>query len=114
MPCETKLRQGQTLRARIDEIRERMKNVEAGLALGRIKATVGKQGAIAFAGLSAEERAGMTDGCIYRRIMSASGSAVARMAIQRAETAAGRTVDKLAIGQGVHSHDGGAHWHPKG
>ena len=69
------------------------------------------QGAIAFEGWS--NRAGVTDSCAYRRIM-ATGGALARQAIAKAEAAAGRTVNKQAVAQGYHSHDGGRSWHGKG
>jgi hypothetical protein len=56
------------------------------------------------------ERDGVTDACAYRRIL-VSGSALAKEAILKAEIRAGRSVDKLVIGQGAHSHDGGRTWH---
>jgi hypothetical protein len=55
----------------------------------------------------------VTDACAMRRIM-ASGSMAARMAIMKAEQKAGRTVDRKALAQGIHSHDGGRTWHGKG
>jgi hypothetical protein len=36
---------------------------------------------------------------------------MARLAIQRAEQLAGRSVDRAVIGHGTHSHDGGRTWH---
>jgi hypothetical protein len=80
------------------------------LAAGKIVAKVGQKGGIAFVGLSEGERDGITDACLYRRLMS-SGSATAKMAIERAELLAGRKVDRQAVGVGLHSHDGGATWH---
>jgi hypothetical protein len=44
----------------------------------------------------------------------ATGSALARAAIEKAEAMAGRGVDRKVIGQGVHSHDFGKTWHRKG
>lgn len=110
MPCDTKLKQGQTLKARAEEVRRAVGRLDAALANGRAKAIVGPQGAIAFTGLSEEERDGITDACAYRRLM-VSGSALARAAISRAEQLSGRSVDKRVIGQGAHSHDGGHTWH---
>jgi len=110
MPCDTKLKPKQTLKQRAEEVRRAAERIGAGLARGSIKAKVGPQGAIAFEGVSEQERDGVTDACAYRRIM-VSGSALARAAISRAELMAGRAVDKQVIGQGAHSHDGGRTWH---
>jgi hypothetical protein len=41
----------------------------------------------------------------------ATGSALAKQAIARAEQLAGRTVDRAALTAGHHSHDGGKTWH---
>jgi hypothetical protein len=84
-----------------------------GLASGKIKPRVGPQGAIAFIGLTDEERDGVTDACAYRRIM-VSGSSLARLSIARAEQLAGRTVDRSVVAQGTLSHDGGTTWNGKG
>jgi len=84
--------------------------VSAGLTNGRIRVIVSRQGAIAFAGLTEKERDGVTDACLYRRLM-ATGSSLAKQAIARAEALAGRTVDRQVVAQGMHSHDGGASWH---
>lgn len=114
MPCDSRpRRRGQSMQERAADIRRAMERVNDALAKGRARAVVGKQGAVTFTGLSSEDRDGMTDGCIYRRVM-ATGSAFARAAIQRAELVAGRTVNRQVVGQGVHSHDGGSTWHPKG
>ena len=111
MACDTKLKQGQTITQRKDEVRAAMDKIARGLAAGRIKPVVNKAtGAIAFDGITAEERDGVTDACAYRRLM-VSGSALAQQAIARAEQIAGRGVNKVAVGQGVHSHDGGKTWH---
>jgi len=111
MPCDTRRRRGQTTQQRAVEIREVQRKLEAALAAGRAKAIVDKKtGGVAFEGLSAVDRDDVTDACIYRRVM-ATGSASAKLAIQRAELLAGRGVDKQAVAQGVHSHDGGKTWH---
>lgn len=112
MPCDRRLKPKQTIQQRAEEIRRVVDTLSRGLVSGQVKAKVGPQGAIAFLGLSEEERDGVTDNCAYRRLMSsASVSAMAKMAIQRAEMLAGRSVDKQVIGQGAHSHDGGRTWH---
>jgi hypothetical protein len=69
-----------------------------------------RTGAIAFDGLDENIRDGVTDACMYRRLM-ATGSSLTKAAIQRAEQIAGRSVDRKVIANGVHSHDGGRTWH---
>lgn len=109
MACETKLKPRQTVQQRAEEIRKVVAAVEKRILSRMVKVRVGPQGAVAFDGLSDEERDGVTDACIYRRVM-VSGSALARQQIARAEQLAGRGVDRKVIGQGVHSHDGGINW----
>jgi hypothetical protein len=110
MPCDTKLKRGQTIQQRATEVRSAVERLARGLTSGRVTAKVGPTGGIAFAGLTTEERDGVTDACAYRRLM-ATGSALARAAIARAEQLAGRTVDRQAVAHGHHSHDGGQTWH---
>ena len=110
MPCETRLKPRQTLTERKLEVRAVIEQVVKALATGRVKAVVGKAGGIAFTGLTEAERDGVTDGCMFRRVM-ASGNALALQAIARAEALAGRSVDRTAVAQGLHSHDNGASWH---
>jgi hypothetical protein len=110
MPCDTRLKPRQTISERKDEVRKVTERFSQGLAAGRIKAKVGPQGAIAFAGVTDEERDGVTDACVYRRLL-VHGSALARAKITQAEQIAGRSVNKEAVAQGHHSHDGGEHWH---
>jgi hypothetical protein len=109
MPCDTRLKQGQTIQQRATEVRRVVDLVAQTLTAGRVKAKVGPTGGIAFIGLSDLERDNVTDACIYRRIMS-TGSATAKAAIAKAEALAGRQVDKQALAHGVHSHDG-TNWH---
>jgi hypothetical protein len=113
MACETKLRPRQTVSERKAAIKKAIEKLSYALARGQVKAFVGPQGAIAFQGWDSPSRDGITDACGYRMIM-ATGSALARAAIEKAETMAGRGVDRKVIGQGIHSHDGGASWHGKG
>jgi hypothetical protein len=110
MPCDRTLRPNETIQQRKETIREAMKKIERGLALGTIKPAIGPQGAIAFLGIDDGDRAGVTDNCAYRRIM-ATGSALAKQAILKAEQLSGRSVNKQVVGQGAHSHDGGKNWH---
>ncbi len=111
MPCDTKLKPRQTIQQRVEEVRKVIYDVNSLIAAGKIKPVVDrKTGAIAFAGVDDAIRDGVTDGCIYRRLM-VTGSSLTKAAIARAEQLAGRSVNKQAVGQGVHSHDGGGTWH---
>jgi hypothetical protein len=110
MPCDRKLKAGQTIQQRVTEVKKAVERIQTGLTNGSVKAVVSPRGAIAFTGISDADRDGVTDACAYRRIL-VSGSALAREAILKAEIRAGRSVDKLVIGQGAHSHDGGRTWH---
>lgn len=114
MPCDS-VRQTprQTLAERMAQVRSASARIAALLAAKKVQVKIGPQGAVAFIGIPDDQRVGMTDNCIYRRIM-ASGSHAARQEIVKAERLAGRTANKQIIGQGVHSHDGGATWHAKG
>lgn len=110
MACETTRKPKQTIGERIAEIMKAVALLDAKLKKRIVKPVVGPQGAITFKGWEdAAERSGLTDACAYRRIM-ATGSALARAEIARAEQLAGRTVDRKEIAGGTHSHDGGATW----
>lgn len=109
MVCDTIRKPQQTLAQRKEEIRKRLAQVDKLLGTKAVTAKVGPQGAITFIGLSATDRDGMTDACIYRQI-SRTGSFAAREAIKRAEMLAGRGVDRTQVTAGVHSHDGGNTW----
>lgn len=110
MPCDTRLKNGQTLTQRKVEVRAVLARVASGLATGKVTAKVGPQGAIAFAGLTEAERDGVTDACIYRLTL-ATGSALAKQKLAAAEMLAGRSVSRQAVAHGHHSHDGGRTWH---
>lgn len=113
MPCNTKLKTGQTIAQRAAELRKRGQQIDGMLSAGRVGVKIGGQGGIAFTGIPEDVRDGMTDACVYRAIM-ARGSHAAKMAIAKAERLAGRTVDKKVVSSGLHSHDGGTSWHPRG
>jgi hypothetical protein len=110
MACDTRLKPRQTISERAQEIREAIARLSSALAAGRVKINIGPQGAINFAGWDETSRDGVTDACAYRRIL-ATGNAMARLAIARAEQMAGRSVNRQAVAQGHHSHDGGKTWH---
>lgn len=110
MACDTQLRENQTITERKEEVLRAVEIFNKALASGRVRPKVGPQGAIAFDGITDAERNGVTDACVYRRLM-VTGSSLAKAAIQRAEQMAGRTVDRRVVGVGAHSHDGGRTWH---
>jgi hypothetical protein len=110
MTCDTRLKPRQTISERATEVRAATERLAAALAAGRVKVTIGPTGAPVFVGWDETSRDGITDLCAYRRIM-ATGSALARMAIAKAEQMSGRSVSKQAVAAGHHSHDGGATWH---
>lgn len=110
MVCDTRLKPRQTISERAAEVRQATEALAKAIASGRVKAVVGPQGAVAFQGWDETSRDGITDACAYRRIM-ATGNAMAKLALQRAEQLAGRGVNKQIIGQGAHSHDNGKTWH---
>jgi hypothetical protein len=108
MPCESISRKGQTLSQRKGEVLAAIAALDRDLLRRKVRAVVGPNGAITFAGWT-ENRAGVTDACAFRRIM-ATGSAIARAEIARAEQMAGVTVKREVLAAGVHSHDGGRSW----
>lgn len=110
MPCDTKLKPRQTIKQRAEEVRAVVARVASALASGQVKTIVGPTGGVAFTGLTDQERDGVTDSCMFRRIMT-TGSATAKLAIQRAEQLSGRAVNRQALAQHHHSHDGGKTWH---
>src|SRR5258706_2750166 len=101
MPCESMRKRNQTLSQRVAEVSKIVERVNQMVASGRIQVKVGSQGAIVFVGIPEEIRDGVTDACIYRRMM-VSGSALARMKIAQAEQLSGRSVDRRSVAQGWH------------
>lgn len=113
MPCDSRAKRNQTLQQRASEVRDVATKVAAKLVSGLVKVKIGPTGGIAFVGLTDEERDGVTDSCMFRRIM-ATGTATAKLAIQRAEQLSGRSINKQAIAHGHHAHadeHGNLHWH---
>ena len=108
MPCDTRLREGQTLKQRQTQIQAALKRLEQYLTAGSVTVTIGTNGAVAFTGWA--EREDVTDVCAYRTL-SAENSWALRQAVARAETRQGRKVNAAAVSLGVHSHDGGKTWH---
>lgn len=110
MPCDTQLLPRQTISQRKEEIKKAISKLSQLLASKKVKPVIGPQGAVAFSGWEGDDRSRVTDACAYRQIM-VHGSALAKAAIARAEQLSGRSVNKQAVGQGAHSHDGGKSWH---
>lgn len=110
MPCDTTRRKNQTLSERKEEIKTAIDRLSAALATGKVKPVVGTTGGISFPGWVEGQTGRVGDGCAYRRLLS-GGSALAKLAISRAEILAGRTVDRQAVAQGLHAHDGIWHEH---
>ena len=108
MACETRLQnRNQTLTERKTQVKQIIALTDQLIRKNRVKVVVDKAtGAVAFDGLNEVERGGVSDACTYRVLM-ATGSSLAKMAIARAEQLAGRSVNRQALAQGVHSHDGG-------
>jgi hypothetical protein len=98
------------LTQRKEEIKTAVDKLNAALAAGKIKPVIGAKGGIAFPGWVEGQTGRVGDACAFRRLMS-SGSALAKMAIERAELLAGRKVDRQVVAQGAHSHDGGRTFH---
>src|SRR5262245_13338906 len=110
MPCDRRLKPQQTIEQRKTEIRSVVDRTVKALVSGKVKAVVSPQGAIAFDGISDKDRDGVTDNCLYRRLLT-SGSALALAQLAKAEQLAGRKVDRMVVGGGTHSHDGGKTFH---
>ena len=111
MTCDVKLKKNQTISERAAEVRAATERLAVAIATGRVKVVVDKAtGAVAFTGWEGNNRDGVSDACAYRRLM-ATGSAMSKMLIARAEQLAGRQVDKKAVAQGLHSHDNGLTFH---
>lgn len=111
MPCDTRLKPRQTLQQRADEVRKATAKLAQLLASGQVKPKISPKGGIAFEGWTDQDRDGVTDACVYRRLLTMPGGSLARAKIKQAELIAGRSVDKQALAQGHHSHDGGETWH---
>lgn len=109
MACESMRKPGQSLQARIDEVRKALARLETQISAGKVRVTIGPNGAVAFAGWAPGERDDVTDACAYRTL-TASNSWALRQAVARAEAMSGRKVNARAVAEGHHSHDGGHTW----
>jgi len=109
MACDTMTRPGETLEQRKERAKASTASLEAALAAGTVKLTIGPSGAIAFVGWDDKSRDGLTDACAFRRLTSKVSWAL-RQAVAKAESLSGRKVNQAAINAGLHSHDGGKTW----
>ena len=110
MPCDTRLRAGQTLSQRVKAIDAALKRLEQYLTTGKTSIVIAPNGAIALKGWTAEDRDDVTDVCAYRTLASQNSWAL-RQAVAKAEALQGRKVNTKTIAAGVHSHDGGGTFH---
>ena len=108
MACDQQTVAGQTFTQRKEEVRAALARLSADLVAGRVKPVIGPTGAIAFQGWT--DRARVSDGCAFRLTM-ATGSALAKQAIAKAELLAGRSVNRQAVAAGHHAHEHGGHLH---
>jgi hypothetical protein len=110
MPCDTRLREGQTLPQRVKAIDLALKRLEQYLQTGKVQIGIAPNGAITFKGWATEDRDDVTDVCAYRTLASQNSWAL-RQAVAKAEAQTGRKVNAHAVAAGHHSHDGGKTWH---
>ncbi len=110
MPCDTRLREGQSLVARMAEVKSTLAKLERALTAGTVRVSIGPNGAVAFSGWSTQDRTDVSDVCAYRTLTAANSWAL-RQAVAKAEAMSGRKVNAQAVAAGVHSHDGGGSWH---
>lgn len=109
MPCDTRLREGQTLVDRMAEVKKALSDLKQKLGQGLVTVVIAPNGAVTFKGWSQADRKDLSDVCAYRTL-AAQGSWELRQAVARAEALSGRKVNPKAIASGLHSHDGGKTW----
>lgn len=86
-----------------------VKRLEELLTAAGVQVVIGERGSLAFKGWQAEDRAGLSDLCAYRRLLAMNSPAL-RRAVARAEAISGRKLDQRTIAAGLHSHDEGKTW----
>jgi hypothetical protein len=113
MACDTQPLKGQTLSERKTQVKEIIAFTDELIRKNKVKIVVDKaSGAVAFLGMTPQERGNVSDACTYRMLM-VSGTVLAKQAIARAEQLAGRSVNRQALTAGVHAHAHGdtVTWH---
>lgn len=108
MPCDTRLREGQTLTQRAAQVESALTRLKRYLTTGSVRIQIGPTGAVSFTNWN--DRDDLSDVCAFRSLQAA-GSWELRQAVARAEVAQGRKVNPRAVAAGEHSHDGGKTWH---
>ncbi len=108
MACMT-MRAGVSLEERMVQVKAALKRLEQKLLSNQARVVIAPNGAVTFAGWTAEERSDVTDVCAYRTLVAESSWAL-RQAVTRAEAASGRKVNANAVAAGWHSHDAGKTW----
>lgn len=106
MVCWNTVKPNQTQEERNREIDRNMDRIDALMASGQVTYALGPNGQPIFGGLTREQRDGLDDNCIYRRITE-RGSRAAIAAIDQVERSTGRVTDRNAH---THTHDGGRTW----
>ena len=109
MPCDTRIPVEMTPEQRKTQIEKALERLEAALSMGSVSVAIGTNGAIAFNGWNDQDN--VTDVCAFRALTVKSSFAL-RRAVVTAESRYGRRVNLNAVGEGVHSHDGGKTWAP--
>lgn len=109
MPCDTALREGQTLEARNREVGEALARLQRMLGQGLVRVRIGPRGAALLEGWPELERAGLSDACALR-VLTYQNSWELRRAIAAAEARDGQRYDPRASTVGWHSHDQGKTW----
>lgn len=106
MPCFTQPNLSEIQKQNRRKAVERLRGF---LAAGTVQVVIGRNGALAFKGWTAEQRQGVADVCAYRQI---ANTPEMRRAVMRAEAMSGAKLNLQAVAAGVHSHDEGATWNP--
>lgn len=109
MPCDSILREGETLATRQTAIERALARLEAALQAGRVTVGIAPNGAAVLKGWSKDDRDDITDVCAIRSL-TASNSWALRQAVAKAEALSGRKINQKAVAAGFHSHDGGKTW----
>lgn len=107
MPCDTRLREGQSLANRMSQVKAALDRLKRYLQTGSVKIGIAPNGAVAFQGW--KDRDDLSDVCAYRTL-AAENSWELRQAVARAEAMSGKKVNPNAIASGWHSHTEGQTW----
>ena len=87
MPCDTRLKENQTLASRQREITVALERLERYLKTGTVQVQIGAQGAVVLQGW--KDRDGVSDVCAYRSL-TLTNSWTLKQAVKRAEMMSGK------------------------